>query len=250
MHSAKVLHRDLKPSNILCNSDCTLAICDFGLARSNSRLNESDPYMTEYVQTRYYRAPELICENRIYDEKVDVWSDGLIFSEMLTGRVLLQGKSTKEQLRLIMKFCGAPSAEDCEHIESEAALKQIQLLSRKYPKKLDLNKLFADYTKNKLALDLLSRMLEFNPSKRISVDDALLHPFLKHFEDEKPRVVSLGEHCSGYCVLKTPILSRIESTFPSDTNLRRSDLQSAMFSLVKSIGSGMCWLDVVDVCRY
>ena len=131
MHSAKVLHRDLKPSNILCNSDCTLAICDFGLARSNSRLNESDPYMTEYVQTRYYRAPELICENRIYDEKVDVWSAGLIFSEMLTGRVLLQGKSTKEQLRLIMKFCGAPSAEDCEHIESEAALKQIQLLSKK-----------------------------------------------------------------------------------------------------------------------
>lgn len=239
VHSAHVLHRDLKPSNVLCNGDCSLAICDFGLARSSP---ESDPYMTDYVQTRYYRAPELICENRKYDEKVDVWSAGLIFSEMLTGRVLLQGKSTKEQLRLIIKFCGAPSESQCEHIESKAALKQIRSLSLMYPKGMNLKTLFQSYTQNENALDLLSRMLKFDPTERISLDDALSHPFLKPFFEGKDksnaRVVSVGEQCSGYCVLNAPIVSHIESRFPSDTNLRRSELQHAMFSLVRSIEVG------------
>ena len=111
-----------------------------------------------------------------------------------------------------------------------------------YPKGMDLKILFQNYTNNKNALDLLSQMLKFNPNDRISLDDVLSHPFLKpFFEGERQseaRVVSMGERCSGYWVLNAPIVSRIETSFPSDTNLRRSDLQRAMFSLVKSIEVG------------
>eukprot|EP00940_MAST-03C_sp_MAST-3C-sp2_P003227 g3227.t1 len=148
INSANILHRDLKPSNLLVNSDCQLVICDFGLSRLKAKRGD---LMTEYVVTRYYRAPELLCENRTYDEKVDVWSAGLIFAEMLTGRVLLQGKSTREQLQLIIKLCGAPEVEDLSHVEVPGAVRIIQKLSSQYPKGLDFEVLFKKYTTNSLA---------------------------------------------------------------------------------------------------
>merc|ERR1711871_1024485 len=74
IHSANVLHRDLKPSNLLVNSNCDLAICDFGLARGINA--NADDTLTEYVVTRWYRAPELLTDNRTYGSAVDVWSVG------------------------------------------------------------------------------------------------------------------------------------------------------------------------------
>jgi serine/threonine protein kinase len=74
IHSAKVLHRDLKPNNLLVNKNCDLKICDFGLARGvdDSRTQQ----LTEYVVTRWYRAPELLVENATYDQGIDIWSVG------------------------------------------------------------------------------------------------------------------------------------------------------------------------------
>ena len=88
VHSANVLHRDLKPSNILVNANCDLALCDFGLARGVS--SEIDVELTEYVVTRWYRAPELLCDNVSYGKAVDVWSIGCIFAEILCRKPLLQ----------------------------------------------------------------------------------------------------------------------------------------------------------------
>jgi serine/threonine protein kinase len=92
VHSANVLHRDLKPSNILVDANCDLAICDFGLARGVS--GDLDG-MTEYVVTRWYRAPELLCENPSYDSAVDMWSVGCIFAELFVRRPLLKGRDYK-----------------------------------------------------------------------------------------------------------------------------------------------------------
>ena len=92
IHSAKVLHRDLKPSNLLVNSNCDLAICDFGLARGVSP--EVAGQLTEYVVTRWYRAPELLCESADYDEKVDVWSVGCVLGEILGRRPIFKGNSS------------------------------------------------------------------------------------------------------------------------------------------------------------
>jgi len=97
IHSANVLHRDLKPSNLLLNSNCDLKITDFGLARTTSETE----YMTEYVVTRWYRAPELLLNSSEYTSAIDVWSVGCIFAEIMTREPLFPGKDYVHQLKLI-----------------------------------------------------------------------------------------------------------------------------------------------------
>ena len=90
IHTAHVLHRDLKPGNLLVNKNCDLKICDFGLARMNPDMEDGE--MTEYVVTRWYRAPELIL-TRSYDNSIDMWSVGCIMGELLTQSPLLHVRS-------------------------------------------------------------------------------------------------------------------------------------------------------------
>lgn len=97
IHSANVLHRDLKPSNLLLNANCDLKICDFGLARTTS---ETD-FMTEYVVTRWYRAPELLLNCSEYTAAIDVWSVGCILMEIIRREPLFPGKDYVQQLALI-----------------------------------------------------------------------------------------------------------------------------------------------------
>lgn len=112
VHSAGVVHRDLKPSNILINENCDLKICDFGLAR----VKESQ--MTGYISTRYYRAPEVMLTWRRYNEKVDIWSAGCIFAEMLLGRPLFPGKNHIDQFCVITQLLGSPPDNVISHITS------------------------------------------------------------------------------------------------------------------------------------
>ncbi|XP_048494066.1 mitogen-activated protein kinase homolog MMK2 isoform X2 [Beta vulgaris subsp. vulgaris] len=97
IHSANVLHRDLKPSNLLLNANCDLKIGDFGLARTTS---ETD-FMTEYVVTRWYRAPELLLNCSEYTAAIDIWSVGCILGEIITRKPLFPGKDYVHQLKLI-----------------------------------------------------------------------------------------------------------------------------------------------------
>ena len=99
IHSANVLHRDLKPSNLLLNANCDLKICDFGLARTTS---ETD-FMTEYVVTRWYRAPELLLNSSEYTAAIDVCSVGCIFMELMDRKPLFPGRDHVHQLRLLME---------------------------------------------------------------------------------------------------------------------------------------------------
>ena len=97
IHSANVLHRDLKPSNILLNANGELKICDLGLARVASDA------MTEYVGTRWYRAPELLLNSSTYTTAIDMWSVGCIFLELMTGRPLFPGRDHVHQFCLILE---------------------------------------------------------------------------------------------------------------------------------------------------
>jgi len=101
VHSANVLHRDLKPSNLFLNANCDLKIGDFGLARTTS---ETD-FMTEYVVTRWYRAPELLLNCSEYTAAIDIWSMGCILGEIMTQQPLFPGKDYVHQLRLITEVC-------------------------------------------------------------------------------------------------------------------------------------------------
>lgn len=96
MHSAGVLHRDLKPRNLLVNSNCDLKICDFGLSRfMHKEIMEHSSMMTEYIATRWYRAPELILSWKSYNAAIDVWSVGCILAELIRRKPLLPGKDVK-----------------------------------------------------------------------------------------------------------------------------------------------------------
>merc|ERR1719313_2233609 len=112
VHSAKVIHRDLKPRNLLVNSNCDLKICDFGLARVHFSDKEWVCPMTEYVCTRWYRAPEVICSWTDYSCAIDIWSIGCIFAEMLSRKPLFPGHNTQHQLDLIIATLGTPTDQE------------------------------------------------------------------------------------------------------------------------------------------
>jgi len=179
IHSANVIHRDLKPSNLLLNGNCDLKICDFGLARGVKE--EQDYELTEYVVTRWYRAPEVMCSCQEYDHKIDVWSVGCILAEIHGRKPLFPGDDYIKQMNLIFQTLGTPSDADMKFISNEKALEYIKSL-KKQPK-VPFGKIFPNA--NPLAIDLMEKMLVFNPQKRISVDEALKHPYLKGLHNPK-----------------------------------------------------------------
>ncbi|ESR37913.1 hypothetical protein CICLE_v10028667mg [Citrus x clementina] len=176
IHSANVIHRDLKPSNLLLNANCDLKICDFGLARPTSE-NE---FMTEYVVTRWYRAPELLLNSSDYTAAIDVWSVGCIFMELMNRRPLFPGNDHVHQMRLLIELLGTPTDADLGFVRNEDAKRYIRQLPQ-HPRQ-SLAQVFPHV--HPLAIDLVDRMLTFDPMKRITVDEALAHPYLARLHDE------------------------------------------------------------------
>ncbi|KAH9163894.1 hypothetical protein LEN26_000292 [Aphanomyces euteiches] len=176
IHSAGVIHRDMKPSNILLNSNCDLKICDFGLARGGFPDNIE---LTEYVVTRWYRAPEIMLNCLHYTEAVDMWAVGCILAEMIQREPLFPGNDYIHQLKLIIKFMGTPKQDEVDFVKNAKAQRFLSKLPIYKASKFQE----AFPTANAQAIDLLERMLVFNPAKRISVMDALHHPYLEAFYD-------------------------------------------------------------------
>mmetsp|Transcript_7806 Transcript_7806/g.15486 ORF Transcript_7806/g.15486 Transcript_7806/m.15486 type:complete len:439 (+) Transcript_7806:376-1692(+) len=246
IHSANVLHRDLKPSNLLVNSNCDLAICDFGLARGVN--TEYEDTLTEYVVTRWYRAPELLTDSRYYGSGVDVWSIGCIFGEILSRRPIFQGKDYMHQLQVIIEILGTPSASEIDFISNPSARRAIQSFGRH--RKRSLIKMSQFHGANPLAIDLLQRMLVFDPRGRITIDEALEHPYLAdlHDENEVPVASSMFdlsfEH--GYrAEMPKDVMQRLifddmitfhpEETFYTAQNSARSDISSSSRSSSSSL---------------
>lgn len=188
-HSANVLHRDLKPRNILISSKCEVKICDYGLARLLAyNEGQKTDNMTDYVATRWYRAPELLLANEGYDAKIDVWSVGCILAEMYLRKPFLMGTDWKNQLYLIVDLLGTPKDDELDFIENEKA----KIFLQNYPHKEQgkFKEIFDAIKGDPNGIDLLKRMLVFDPRKRISVEEALQHPYLEELycpEDEPTR---------------------------------------------------------------
>ncbi|WJX48514.1 Mitogen-activated protein kinase 9 [Trifolium repens] len=174
IHSANVFHRDLKPKNILANADCKLKICDFGLARVSFNDAPSAIFWTDYVATRWYRAPEL-CGSFFskYTPGIDIWSIGCIFAEMLTGRPLFPGKNVVHQLDIMTDLLGTPPPESIARIRNEKARRYLNSMRKKQP--VPLTQKFPNIDPS--ALRILERLLAFDPKNRPSAEEALSDPY-------------------------------------------------------------------------
>jgi mitogen-activated protein kinase 15 len=167
MHSANLLHRDLKPSNLLLNSECHVKVADFGLARSlDTKEPDQTPILTDYVATRWYRAPEILLGSNKYTKGVDMWSLGCILAELLLGKPVFPGTSTLNQLDRVMELIGRPSQDDIDAIDCPLAQTMLESLPPTKAKRL--RDVFP--TASDDALDLLKSLLHFNPHKRLTAE--------------------------------------------------------------------------------
>uniref|UniRef100_A0A7S0AB19 Mitogen-activated protein kinase n=2 Tax=Pyrodinium bahamense TaxID=73915 RepID=A0A7S0AB19_9DINO len=184
LHSANVVHRDLKPPNILVNKNCDLKICDFGLARGFGS-DEDDATLTDYVVTRWYRAPEVVLLASEYTKAVDVWSVGCILCELIGRKAIFTGRDHLDQIKRILAVIGTPTEEDLEWLPRRSPargfLKKVppctkQPWSSIYPKA------------TAAGIDAIESMLTFNPRKRVGVAEAIKLPYFEtlHMPDDEP----------------------------------------------------------------
>ncbi|CAB4377558.1 putative KIN28-cyclin-dependent ser/thr protein kinase [Rhizophagus irregularis] len=176
-HRNWILHRDMKPNNLLVGKDGQLKIADFGLAR-----DYGDPHaknMSPQVVTRWYRAPELFFMPSQYGYAVDIWSVGCIFAELLLRTPYLAGESDLAQLELIFKALGTPTEEDWPGFSELARDMKFQKYSRT-PLQVHFKAAGSD------AIDLLEKMLTYDPNKRINTREALLHSYFRKLPRPTP----------------------------------------------------------------
>ncbi|CAJ0586764.1 unnamed protein product, partial [Mesorhabditis spiculigera] len=191
IHSVGIVHRDLKPSNIFVNSDCLLKIGDFGMARSIDQLQEPGNGMTQYVSTRWYRAPELLFSMIDYDTKVDIWSAGCILGELITRKQLFPGRDSKCQVKLIVHYLGPPPRQIRERITSEVVKRWIDDCGR--PEGIPWDRILDPFGRNPVnpkAVDIFRNLLAVAPWDRWTAEEALAHPFFSSYHDKATEPVS------------------------------------------------------------
>jgi len=186
IHSANVLHRDLKPSNILLNSNCDLRICDFGLARVSDPSQDHTGMLTEYVATRWYRAPEVMLNAKGYSKALDIWSVGCILGEMINNKPMFPGKHYLDQICKIQEVLGSPVKQDLSFITNPKAQQYVNSLPARPA--VSWAKLYPG--SDTRLLDLLDKLLSFNPMIRITVEESLAHPFLREYYDPSDEPVA------------------------------------------------------------
>lgn len=174
-HCHRIIHRDMKPQNLLLNRQGLIKICDFGLARAFTIPLRN---YTHEVVTLWYRAPEILLGSQLYSLPIDIWSTGCIIAEMITKKPLFPGDSEIDELFSIFKILGTPTEADFPGVT------QLPAYSSTFPK-WQAKKL-EDILPNAdpLAIDLIKKMLVYDPAKRISAKAALDHPYFASLSSE------------------------------------------------------------------
>ena len=192
IHSADIIHRDLKPSNIFINSDSHVKLGDFGLARTlNSGRGGFGGIITDYVATRWYRAPEMLLGSINYGKPIDMWSVGCILYELIVGRPLFPGKSTIDMRNMVFEVTGFPDAREYEVVkdEYEIPIDYESLIQDRVKKKRNIKSLISGHKYDPNALDLLTKLLQFNPNKRLTAEQALEHPYVSDFHNVNEEII-------------------------------------------------------------
>ncbi|KAK6016562.1 hypothetical protein OSTOST_17953, partial [Ostertagia ostertagi] len=183
-------------------------ICDFGLARITDPRKDHTGFLTEYVATRWYRAPEIMLNSKGYTKSIDVWAVGCILAEMFNNRPLFPGKHYIDQLNLILCALGSPSHEDLQFIFNMKVGFLSVLYSSMFVPRCNIytTRAFLARLPQRVkqpwatlypeadphALDLLDKLLTFNPQKRIDIDQALAHSYFEQYHDPTDEVLTEG----------------------------------------------------------
>ncbi|XP_054259607.1 cyclin-dependent kinase-like 4 isoform X2 [Macrosteles quadrilineatus] len=180
-HQHNCIHRDVKPENILLTAQGVVKLCDFGFARL---MSPGENY-TDYVATRWYRAPELLVGDTLYGPPVDVWAIGCVFAELVRGEALWPGKSDVDQLYLIRRTLGDLTPRHMHLFKTNEFFAGISL-----PQPDSIEPLHEKLPKHSLTdpniLDFLHRCLDKEPSKRWTCEQLLTHPYFDNFHYQLP----------------------------------------------------------------
>ncbi|KAI8816079.1 kinase-like domain-containing protein [Fimicolochytrium jonesii] len=169
LHQNWIVHRDLKTSNLLMNNAGQMKVADFGLAR---RFGSPLGHMTQLVVTLWYRAPELLLGAKEYSTAIDMWSIGCIFGELVNKEPLLAGRGEFDQLKRIFQLLGTPTERNWPGMAKLPGLKTFNFVTQPHN---NLRSRFPYLTEN--GLNLMNRLLCYDPEKRITADEALRHPY-------------------------------------------------------------------------
>ena len=184
MHRHWVIHRDLKTSNLLLDNRGQLKVCDFGLAR---KYRDPIAAMTQEVVTLWYRAPELLYGEKKYDTKIDMWSVGCIFAELLLHKPLMQGKSEQDQRDKICELLGSPDEDNWPKFNELPGAKHVRYKKKQsvLREKIPLYSYTGDPTLSDKGFELLKGLLSYSPERRFSASQSLADKI--GYFDEAPR---------------------------------------------------------------
>ncbi|XP_036901305.1 serine/threonine-protein kinase MAK isoform X3 [Sturnira hondurensis] len=170
IHKHGFFHRDMKPENLLCMGPELVKIADFGLARE---LRSQPPY-TDYVSTRWYRAPEVLLRSSVYSSPIDMWAVGSIMAELYTLRPLFPGTSEVDEIFKICQVLGTPKKSDWPEGYQLASA-----MNFRFPQCVPINLKTLIPNASNEAIQLMTEMLNWNPKKRPTASQALKHPYFQ-----------------------------------------------------------------------
>ncbi|XP_058121488.1 cyclin-dependent kinase 20 [Anopheles ziemanni] len=175
LHGVHIMHRDIKPANLLIDRHDVLKIADFGLARiyTDPHLRPPDRSYSPQVATRWYRAPEILWGCQRYGPSIDLWASGAVLAEMLRGVPLFAGATDIEQLALVVRTLGTPNLKDWPEVRSLPDYNKIRFPNSRGERWEDI---FPSCT-TRDEIGLVDGLVRYNPAKRLTAEEALLHPY-------------------------------------------------------------------------
>lgn len=173
-HQHNCIHRDVKPENILITKQGKVKLCDFGFARL---LTGPDDEYTDYVATRWYRAPELLVGDTQYGPPVDIWAVGCVFAELISGQPLWPGRSDVDQLYLIRKTLGDLLPRHMQVFSNNSFFKGLTIPT---PDRMEpLEAKFPSISQQ--AMSFMMGCFAMDPSQRLTCEDLLAHPYFDRY---------------------------------------------------------------------
>ena len=171
IHNLDLIHRDIKPENILIKNDGVVKLCDFGFCRS---MPQKGGILTDYVATRWYRAPELLLGSTNYGKEVDLWAIGCLMGELIDGQPMFPGDNELNQLVLIQKLLGVLPQYQLDIFYSNPRFAGYKFENISKPESIERRY----YGKmNKTGLNFLRQLLKIDPKERLTGQEVLLHPY-------------------------------------------------------------------------